>query len=640
MSKSKNKNKKSNKKSNFIKYTVAVPFLSNSYLFSISKSIGWSIIDYLFLKELCSNDMTLAELNEKSNIKKQIILQIILPMCDVGWIDIVTTDTDFSLRITESGRRAYISNSKNHELPCQTTDYSSKREIHVDSLNNYYNFYKSEIQFMQYARYQQVKSKEKREIVELPLSSNSVYPDYERMCEIAGHSNEDVIKADDLNIALLDSKSFLLVDMLYTPQNQSKIIKDSLYSILNPKLIQQIESTLPSGISRSHDNQIIMPELEKKSIDSVITVHRNEVDFVYGGEENESKFLELIKHSTNFLIIHSTFIGAWCIKNRDICPPNYTEYFQAIKEALLREVSVYILWGKTSLESHEEGFDRSYEEDERVKEMLNGFNESCRREGIVNLVNMNDFRRTESHAKFIVTEHEDKGHCVMVSSCNFLYAQFTRFEASVVVYDERFVKSFLEITANICIGKNKISTSVRQEFLNYASQIKNSIKSELDSDIGQYRNEDKLTVKLVLKSHHYNYIDRACSEAQKRIFMTSDLINSIPKRPIYDAMKHSTAKKYLFYSTKANNIKQVEIDVTRNSLDELENPIRLRQSPHSKKHHAKVLAWDNNDVLITSLNWLSSNASINNGEEYHEIGVHIHGYDVATQFIDSFRAKS
>ena len=67
---SKNKNKRSNKKSNFIQYTVAVPFLSNSYLFSISKSIGWSIIDYLFLKELYSNEMTLADLSQKSNIKK------------------------------------------------------------------------------------------------------------------------------------------------------------------------------------------------------------------------------------------------------------------------------------------------------------------------------------------------------------------------------------------------------------------------------------------------------------------------------------------------------------------------------------------------------------------------------------------
>lgn len=637
---SKSRNKKGNKKSDLIKYTVAVPFLSNSYLFSISKSIGWSIIDYLFLKELHSSDLTLAELSQKSNIKKQIILQIILPMCDVGWIDIITTDTDFLLKITESGKQAYISSSKNHELPCQTTDYSSKREIHVDSLNNYYNFYKSEIQFMQYARYQEVKSNEKKEIVELPLISNSVYPDYESMCEIAGHSNEDVIKADDLNIALLDSKSFLLVDMMYTPQNQSKIIKDSLYSLLNPTLIQQIESTLPSGISKSHDNQIIMPEIKRKISESAITVHRNEVDFIYGGEETESKFLELIKCSKNFLIIHSTFIGTWCIKNQKVYPPNYTEYFQAIKEALRREVSVYILWGKTSLESHEEGFERSHAEDEKVKEMLDSFNESCRREGIVNLVNVNDFKRTESHAKFILTEHEHRGHCAMVGSCNFLYAQFTRFEASVVVYDERFVNSFLEVTANICIGKNKISTSVRQEILNYTTQIKNSIKHQLDNEIDKYRDEDTLTVQLVLKSQHYHYIDRACDEAQKQIFITSDLINSTPKRPIYDAMRHSTVKKYLFYSTRANYIKQPEIDATRISLDALEYPMRLRQSPHPKKHHAKVLAWDNDDILITSLNWLSSNASINHGEEYHEVGVHIHGYNVATQFVDRFWAKS
>lgn len=632
------KRDKRDKKSGIIKYIVAVPFLSNSYLFSINKKIGWSIIDYLFLKELNTGDITLNELSEKSNIKKQIVLQIILPMCDVGWIDIITTDTDFSLTITENGKKAYIFNKKNHELPCQTTEYSSKREIHVDSLNNYYNFYKSEIQLMQYARYQEVKSKENLEVVELPLSTDSVYPDYDRMCEIAGHSNEDVVKADDLNIALLDSKSFLLVEVLYTPDNQSKIIKNSLYSLLHKKLVQQIESTLPSGVVRSQDNIAIMTDINRKNSGTTIVVQKDNVDFVYGGAETESKFLELIKSSKNFLIIHSTFIGTWCIRSKDEQVVQYTEYFQAIKEALRREVSVYVLWGKTNLESHEEGFDKSHEEDERVKGILDEFNESCRRDGIVDLVDFNDFRRTESHAKFIITEHEDRGACVMVSSCNFLYTQFIRFEASLVVYDDHFVKPFLEIAANICIGKNKISTSVRKEILNYSSQIASSMKSSSSSIPAECSDEDKLTVSLILKNQHYYYIDNACNKAQKQIFITSDLINSTPKRPIYDALKHSTAKKYLFYSNRASYIKQPEIDETRVNLDALENPIRLRQSPHRKKHHAKVLAWDKDDILITSLNWLSSNASVSHGEEYHEVGVHIHGHDVATKFIDEFNS--
>ena len=43
-------------KENTIKYTIAIPFLTNEYTFSISRKTNWSIIDYLFLKELSQSD--------------------------------------------------------------------------------------------------------------------------------------------------------------------------------------------------------------------------------------------------------------------------------------------------------------------------------------------------------------------------------------------------------------------------------------------------------------------------------------------------------------------------------------------------------------------------------------------------------
>ena len=54
--------------------------------------------------------------------------------------------------------------------------------------------------------------------------------------------------------------------------------------------------------------------------------------------------------------------------------------------------------------------------------------------------------------------------------------------------------------------------------------------------------------------------------------------------------------------------------------------------------HAKVLAWDNNDLLITSLNWLSASAPDNLVEIYHEVGVYVRGWDVAKDFIKVFRS--
>ncbi|SJM38487.1 hypothetical protein A1019T_02484 [Psychrobacter pasteurii] len=632
-----NRKKKANEKAKSIKYTVAVPFLSNSYLFSISKKIGWSIVDYLFLKELYHQERTLSELSKKSNLRKQIILQIVLPMSDLGWVEIINFNHEFLLKITDNGKSAYLASRKNHELPCQVTDYISKREIYVDILDNYYNFYKSSVQTIAYVRYKEIKSNEKQEFVELPLLNDKVYPDYEKIEKVAGNQNESISKIEDLNIGQLTDKKYLLVEMIYTPENKSKIIKDSLYSDLNNSLIKIIESTRPPSISDSKSTQVVMPEVEKNVPSTTsITLNRNQVDFIYGGQETEIKFLELINTAQNYLIIHSTFIGSWCIKRKNSEDEQYSEYFEAIREALKREVAVYILWGKTSLDSDDDDYEKSHAEDNKVKNLLSEFNDSCRREGIMGIVDYNQFRRTESHAKFIIADSANRGACVMVSSCNFLYSRFNRFEASVAIYDDQLVRSYLRIAANISMGNNYVNSSTKKEINSYANQYKCFTKRNSPQEVRNLQ-EDKFTVSLVLKNQHYYYIDVACNEATKIIYITSDFINSTPERPIYDALKNSTAKKFLFYSKRSDHISHEEINETMKSLDGLEEPIKLRQSPHKPKHHAKVLAWDDNDILITSLNWLSSNASENQDDKYHEIGVHINGPNVVAEFINKFK---
>ena len=61
-----------------------------------------------------------------------------------------------------------------------------------------------------------------------------------------------------------------------------------------------------------------------------------------------------------------------------------------------------------------------------------------------------------------------------------------------------------------------------------------------------------------------------------------------------------------------------------------------------KTNHSKVLAWDDNDLVISSLNWLSSNASVSNHnhELLHEIGIYLHSPKIAKRFITFFEDKN
>lgn len=602
------------------KFKVAVPFLVNSYMFKINRKNDWSIIDYLFIKELFNNDLTLDELSNIANLNKQIVLQIVLPMHDIGWIVIKSENNLFSFSLSETGRKTYINSRATHELPSIITTYDSVREICLDNLGNYYNFFKKDVLLHPYIRYQEIKNQYNSEIVELPIL-NDVYPDYEKIGVVAKTPNEEIDNISDIHSYKFQEKKFLIIDMMVTGKVKSILINDKLKDILEPNLIAEIENLNPKHNEKKL--QDIQNNYYREPVSAfTLATTKDDVEFIFGGRNTETKFIDLIKKSKDYLIIHSTFIGNWCIKKDN---EGYTEPFCQIKEALKRNTLVYILWGKSN---HEEDVD-SVEEDIMVQKLLHQFNEDCLNEGIENLVNYNNFMRTNSHAKFIVTNTMNQGPCVMLGSCNFLYSKFDRFEASIAIYNHNFTQKFLEIVANIVSGDSSYNTSAREEIRNLITYPQEETKD--------LREKEKLTVSLVLKNQHYRYVDMAKEQATKRIIVTSDLINSIAKRSIYDALKHSTVKKTLIYSNRSSHINYDEIKDKIIELENLEYPIRLRTSQN--KNHSKVLAWDNNNILVTSLNWLSSNAFHGN-DDYHEMGIHVQGWDVAKEIFVEFQTKN
>lgn len=83
------------KKNKSITYTLAVPLLSNDFRVKFTKKTEWTIIDYLFIKELSEHDVTLDQMSVKANLPKQLTLQILLPLCEVGWVCITSQNNQF-----------------------------------------------------------------------------------------------------------------------------------------------------------------------------------------------------------------------------------------------------------------------------------------------------------------------------------------------------------------------------------------------------------------------------------------------------------------------------------------------------------------------------------------------------------------
>ena len=61
---------------NIFKCTIAFPFKSGWSKFDIKKQSEWSVVDYIFLKEISKWRYILNDLCEFSNLQKQLVIQI------------------------------------------------------------------------------------------------------------------------------------------------------------------------------------------------------------------------------------------------------------------------------------------------------------------------------------------------------------------------------------------------------------------------------------------------------------------------------------------------------------------------------------------------------------------------------------
>lgn len=614
---------------NIFKCTIAFPFKSGWSKFDIKKQSEWSVVDYIFLKEISKRSYNLNDLCEYSNLQKQLVIQILLPLMKMGWVELETVNNDFNFVVTELGKIA----CEGDKLPNLEDRYERGREFLVDINNRYYGVNVEGLLPQSEARVNQLQ-RDQENFFKFILPDCEVYPNYDEMYKAVANPNEIVVShLGDFHYGIKDTK-YILFDAHYD-RNLKKLFfqQDDLINKFSPRIKQIIRDRNYDEIVENKKSN--SRHLKKYNFDSNYSylMDFNSLDIVLGAEAHRENFLKLIRESEGFLIIHSTFIGKWSIIKSGI----YTEYFEEIRKALARNVRVYILWGKDEPDEDDENYEKSKNEIASIEKLLNEFNDYCLKSGILNVVNFNDFSKTGSHTKFVISKGLNN-YNLLFSSCNFFYTHFERFESSLLITDRKFVKDFLRIAADISSGRDLHSGSIRNDFMRYSTEI----FEENNREVTQL-----IKVNLVLKYQHYDYIDLVKRTCKKHLYILSDKFNSVAERPIIDALKKSTAQKFAFYSCRADNF---SVSEERRLVNKFSSPpynVKTRihdpkkllvDNKKPKKNHAKVLAWDDDHILITSLNWLSSNASKAESQKdiYHEIGIYVEKSNIAFDFLKIF----
>jgi cardiolipin synthase len=142
-------------------------------------------------------------------------------------------------------------------------------------------------------------------------------------------------------------------------------------------------------------------------------------------------------------------------------------------------------------------------------------------------------------------------------------------------------------------------------------------------------------MQLLLSPNHSEIVFEARDKASRRIFATSHRLG-LAGRPmvIGPAVAEAQAKKVqvsLYYGRTTGVLSGVDAANLIRELARQGLSIRPVQEP---RLHAKILAWDDDDLVITSQNWLSADPG--EGAPRREIGVHIKSGKVADFAIRRF----
>lgn len=594
---------------------VIVPFHFEQQRFKILKGQRWGAIDHLLLQEIVKSKTSASELARSSCLPKRLIIEILIPLMKAGWLELIRSDSAYLFKATARGEAV----AKLEQLPLDKEPLISTRQYIIDpSTGDCYRAGHRQQSFQLYS---------KKRINELILSKDGYVAilDFKTLISEASYGDifncvsdrdEEIIAIDDSYIRISkDHTKYALISV--DDSDRIGNAPPNLSSELSEQIIEAAHKKLEiiSSINQSHKGTGAST-FQGKNWSRGHLLHElkdGEYELILGGEKHKLAFDEALTEAKSRLIIHSTFINT----------KNLSGVSDAIFSLARRSVKIDILWGQ--VEPIEEGALKSYQ---ATRECLSELIEQTHLQGLDTLINIH-LEPTESHSKFIIYDKEPGAYVALLGSCNWLNSNFNLFEASVKLSSQNIVSEIISISSDMARGSSKVSNLFSRELSVLANSLQNKPKNTSGATF------PISTAQLILKNDHYDLVRKARDNAGKDIFICSHQFSHIAKRPIIapittSAKSNRDIQANIFYGKTCGGLGEEGVKAISNSVKEINLNIKKISNPVA---HAKVLTWDDDNVVITSLNWLSASAY---GNDLDEIGIHIVSKDIAKEIKDEF----
>lgn len=574
---------------------VAIPLAKGKRRFHLDKGRPWSVVEHALLAAVAAQPQNVPDLAVKCRLPRRLVLEILIRLMRAGWVVLDQRMEGTFFSASSSGLAVVGAD----ELPNAPVRIKRWMNFVIDKITG--TLYRGR-EFPFYEKRALVQRAERERLVWMEPRSFSSYDEPAALVATLLDEDERFIAIDPSSDRLVDRYGLVTVRHESIDDLPARAPAELRELIL--EAAKKAPSAPAGGDSPQYHPAAPRAYSERDAPEPIKAAFELE-DLILGGKEHEQYLQKALRKARHRIIIHSTFIAE--------------EQFQAVRpllhDAATRGVLIDVLWGEDEEKSGSRATNTTVR---RIRQELNS-------RGLSGSIRVHQFS-TRSHAKILIT---DVGNAATlnaaVGSCNWLSSSFHSFEASIRLRDPRLVARVLGQLAELSRGSDGHWTELTNDLARMAADV-GAAKTPVNT---------RAELNVVIGPQHAQYVREARDAAQRRLFVTSHRLGAATRPavivPALAAVQARGIEATIYFGAATGpagvaGSKRLAESAAQGGVD-----IRPISEP---RLHAKVLAWDDDYLVITSQNWLSADPSESNFRR--EIGVFVHAKGAAQHIVERF----
>lgn len=567
---------------------VAIPVLRGKRRFHVEKGKRWSLVEHLMLEAVATQPATATELSRRSKLPRRVVVEAFIRLMRVGWVELATSSEGLKFVATEGGKAQIRSGI----LQAPTVTTPRWMSFVVDQVAGSV-FRRTDVAI----RHRNELSKLGENLTFLQKSPEHEREDLGELFAAMEGDDEVIVRVEPSPERFVER--FAVVD-----------VTDDTIEGLPTRANAELREAIKTAAAEARKRRAATNPAQAVSIDATLGSERKvksidalfeQSDLIVDAMDHQSALDNAFRFSREQIVLHSTFVSE---KSVPIILPK-------LVAAASRGTLVRILWGQ----------DDDKTSTSTSRRAINAMQQAVNSAGRSDLIRIHQFT-TRSHSKLLIHDDGRGGWSAIVGSCNWLSTEFDSFEASVKLRDPVLVGQLIRHLAAMSLGPPGVWHDFATDLTVLGRRIEATPRASGRT----------AKMRILLGPDHGALVLEARDSAKKRILVTSHRIGLAGRPmviiPVLAAVKESKIDVRLYYGRPTGVLSGIDAADLTMQLAKQGVGFRPVQQP---RLHAKVLAWDNDCLAVTSQNWLSADPS--ETARRSEIGVFVESNRIAEHFI-------